>query len=506
MKALKNFIVVFSFLLFLYQEGISQNFIYDLKDFSTLPDTSINIFIQSSNPALLNFDVEDERLFINSSFNSKSEKVKRFFNPTKTDLYQIEFSGKKSIGEYQIFKGKFGFNRLIRKDWNWIFSKDFQSGNPFLLGDSSSGNSFFNGIYFNAMYYNELSEKFTAGAALDYFVDEGLKKVTPKPTSQHRNIIFKAGLSYQMLEFLKFGLMGKFEDRKEEISYREDEGAIYREITLLKFRGFDYPIAVQKKTETRISYSNNYALIGDVVFNPAKSILFYGNMIKGIEQILQKEEITNPQSRGYFQNDYLKAIISSNIRLSNRINSIIGVRYFSSSSWSKHPEFKIVLSDNEQRFYNFYSNIACNLESNTSFFGGLGLGEFNFQINDYYSNVFFDVRSIIYSFTFGMNLSLSKNLLLKSLISLENYEPQSSNLSFSGTGVYFNDYLRNDLDYFSTSFINKGLAIMFLYNSIIGEFVVDINYQITNSKNFSKWENQKNSDLKMKIGYRVKAY
>lgn len=104
-----------------------------------------------------------------------------------------------------MFKGIFGFNKLIRKKWDLVFSKDYSTGNPFLIGDSSSGSSVFNGIYFDANYFNRFSEKFTIGAGLEYYVDEGMKRVSPKPTSQHRNILFKFGSTFSPLEELRFG-------------------------------------------------------------------------------------------------------------------------------------------------------------------------------------------------------------------------------------------------------------------------------------------------------------
>ncbi len=204
---MKNYFLTAVVIVLCLGEVKAQNFIFDLNDLSSKPLSTFQIYDESQNPALLNLDQDDERLKISSFYNSNQNKIKRAFIPTAEDFVQIQFSGKKKIGDNQIFKGIFAFNKLRRKNWDWIFTKDFRSGNPFLLGDSSSGNSNFNGIYFDANYLNQLSERLTIGAGLEYFVDEGLKQVSPKPTSQHRDILFKIGSSFVILKDLRAGIL-----------------------------------------------------------------------------------------------------------------------------------------------------------------------------------------------------------------------------------------------------------------------------------------------------------
>jgi hypothetical protein len=82
----------------------AQNFIYNFNGLSIQPDTSIKIFQLSQNPALLNYDEDEELLYIKTSFSSSDEKLKRYFDPGKINFYQVRFSGKKKIGDNQIFK------------------------------------------------------------------------------------------------------------------------------------------------------------------------------------------------------------------------------------------------------------------------------------------------------------------------------------------------------------------------------------------------------------------
>lgn len=503
---MKNYFLTAVVIVLCLGEVKAQNFIFDLNDLSSKPLSTFQIYDESQNPALLNLDQDDERLKISSFYNSNQNKIKRAFIPTAEDFVQIQFSGKKKIGDNQIFKGIFAFNKLRRKNWDWIFTKDFRSGNPFLLGDSSSGNSNFNGIYFDANYLNQLSERLTIGAGLEYFVDEGLKQVSPKPTSQHRDILFKIGSSFVILKDLRAGILVQIEDKKEEITYKEDEGAVYKEITLLKFRGVDLPISVKKKTENRIAFLNGFSVIGDLIYSPSESFQLFCDLKKGIEQIFQKEEITNPQNQGYFQNDYLRAKINSKLKLSEAITSLFGFEYFSSSSWSKHPDFLSVVSDNDQKFISLNGNFNYQLSTKLSFGLGTGFGQFKMKSNDYYSNVFFDLTSNLFSLSSDFDFKFAENLELKTRLLFERYKPQNADLWFFNPSVYFINFFNQDFEYFSSEFIKYELAFSTIIHTIYGDFDFGLNYINWRPKNSSFEINNYNSELRTKLSYRVKVY
>ena len=59
----------------------------------------------------------------------------------------------------------------------------------------------------SAEYCNKLSDRFLLGSSLKYSVDEGLKEITPKPTSNHREIDFRAGSGYNFNEKISAGLV-----------------------------------------------------------------------------------------------------------------------------------------------------------------------------------------------------------------------------------------------------------------------------------------------------------
>ncbi|NPV11640.1 MAG: hypothetical protein HPY57_07620 [Ignavibacteria bacterium] len=502
----KVFYIILSLLLFRTEFLVAQNYIYGFNQISVQPDTSVKIFLLSQNPSLLNYDEDEELLYIKSSQIFSNEKFNRYFDPEKINFYQFQFSGKKKIGENQIFKGVFGFNKLIRKNWNWVFSKDYNEGNPFLLGDSSSGSSTFNGIFFNANYFNQIFSNSSIGAGIEYFVDEGLKQVSPRPTSQHRNIKFILGFSHSPIDLIQFALAGIVEDKKEEISYKEDEGAVYKEVTLFKFRGLDFPVVVKKKTETRILFHNIYEINGDLIIKPSESLLILNRIEKGIEQTISKEEITNPVNQGYFQNDYLKFKMKSELKLNKKAKYNLNIDLFKSNSWSKHPDFNSLISDQNQKFFSLSGNFSYRINESISIHSGLGFGQFNFNLNDYYSNVLFDLKSQLISFQTGLKFNFKKSLSLETNFLIENYKPFYSSEYFNNSGIYFISFLRRDLDYFKTEFNRYCFSLLLTMKLFSGEILLIADYNHLKTKNNLIWNNSSNQEIRTSIEYRIKVY
>lgn len=484
----------------------AQNYIFNFNQLSIQPDTSIKIFLLSQNPSLLKYDEDKEQLYINTSFLDFDEKFKRYFDPGKINLYQIQFSGKKKIGENQIFKGVFGFNRLLRKNWNWIFTKNYDAGNPFIIGDSSTGSSTFNGIFFNANYFNQIFSNSSIGAGLEYFVDEGLKQVSPKPTSQHRNIKFTFGISYSPNSFFELAFSGKAEDKKEEISYKEDEGAVYKEVTLFKFRGLDFPIVVKKKTETRILYHNNYEFDADLILRPFNSFLIFGRIEKGIEQAISKEEITNPTNQGYFQNDYFKLKMKSEIEMNRKLKSNLSFDYFITDSWSKHPNFISLMSEQNQNLSRLTGNIFYNFDDNFNVYIGAGFGQFKFNLNDYYSNIDFDITSHLISFQSGLRLNFHNSISFETNFLIERYSPINSAEFYRNSGVYFLSYFKNDLEYFKTKFNRYKISLLLNMQLFSGEILISTDYIYLKPESDFSWSNSHNRNIRSSIEYRVKVY
>ena len=73
---------------------------------------------------------------------------------------------------------------------------------------------------------------------------------------------------------------------------------------MLKFRGLDFPIVVNKKTESKIVYDNNYELNYDIFYFINHKFKVAFSFLYGIFQSTSKENLIQPQLVGYFQNSF----------------------------------------------------------------------------------------------------------------------------------------------------------------------------------------------------------
>ncbi len=458
----KTLVLTFSFIILFSDLLIGQSRIYPFNitlDYHLFLKR-LNPFSLSNNPALLQFDETDELLHINSNLVSASGKFKTNFEPEISNLTSLTFSGKKSLGNSQIFKGSFSFLKDERKNWNWIFSKNYRNGNSFLLGDSSSGYSRFNAIQMEASYFNKLTDKFSFGVTLNYLVDEGLKTVSPRPTSNHRDISIRIGTDYEFSEDLITAVSFSVGDYLEEISYKEDEGSVLKEISLLKFRGFDYPVIVKKKTETRAVYENTYDVNVDLFYLLHRSLNVGLNINSGILHSTIKEDFINPKSQGYFQRKHNSQLLMINYKPIYELETQLIFSNYNSNFWSRHPDFKVMLSDNSISDQNALLKIYYHLKS-SSINLNFGVQRFSTLIDDYYSDVFSKVKSTAYMAGVGFGSQIFQNVSFNTAYNFRRYIPSEKSLSYSTPSSIFANYFVNDF-----SLINSTSTEHIFYSTI----------------------------------------
>lgn len=376
-------------LLMFMTQSFAQS-IYQQKDFfSTIFNNGLfaDPYMTGDNPAYLENDGRDQLLEVETSYFDEDGDFRSFIEPGNERMYQLLFSGKKILDDNQIFKGSFAVQRREFREWNWLANRNYDTGNPFLIGDSTSGRTRYNGIIMKAEYSGNITECLTTGIALEYGVDEGLKEVAPRPTSDHRDITGVLGFRYKVLPSLSIGVTGKAYDYHEQIDFREDEGAIYDETILLKFRGYDYPFVLFKKVETRYAYHNGYFGGFDAVWNPANNMTISANVSNGLEQIVVKEDANNPESAGFWKNEVFSAKLAARYNPSDDLSIGMLYSFNSENNWAKHPKFKVIYSEQEKPAHRVSSGLEWKVskQSQIGLEASFGLGSDDFS--DYYSNI-----------------------------------------------------------------------------------------------------------------------
>lgn len=497
---------VFLFVFILCLQLFPQSF----KDFKTgfisifKDSTELNSYYFGGNPALLNFSTDEELLTIRSDINYDNGKFKRFIEPASNRNYFLSAAGKKAIDENQKFTGSFGFQRIERADWDWIFTRDYQTGNPFLIGDSTSGKSRINGIVMNAGYSINFGKRLSAGIIFDYSVDEMLKEVSPKPTSVHRDIHSRVGFNYNISSLFNAGIILDIYDKNERIAYREDEGSILKETVILKFKGYDYPNVFRKKTETRYSYINGYS--GGITFSVhiPETFLLNGYVISGFDKTNIKDDAIDPRPEGFWKNDFINAGLQLFINSFSPLQASItyNVRY--DDGWAKYPPFNALYYEKQQVSnsmiiglqYPFSQKISLGLES------GIYLN--STKENDHYSVIFADGNSTLFFAKPGILINWKPDFSTLFSYSLSSCSVPDFQLTTQNPSNYYSDFRHFDILYYLTEYNQHSFSITSRIDPGIGgilyfHFDYSITKPVTNSAFNDKVKNAFNSAIEYRI-------
>lgn len=501
------------FLTILFLIDINYLFAQNFKEFNVgfisifKNKTELNSYYFGGNPALLDFLEEDEVLSFQNNIQIEEGKFKRFIQPKSEGLYQLFVSGKKSIDDNQKFRGSFGFQREQRNDWDWFFTRDYHTMNPFLIGDSTSGDSRINGISMNAGYSIKFLDQFSAGISIDYQVDEMLKEVSPKPTSVHRDINTRIGLSYAFNNLLNIGAIADVYDKNERIAYREDEGSITKETIIFKFKGYDYPNVFRKKTETRYSYINGYNVGLTTSYKINEEIISMGYFLTGFDKTNIKDDETTPMAEGFWKNNY--ANLGFRIAYQNHDNLNTGLIYIyrNEDGWGQYLPYNVLYYE---RIYNSHSvvlGIDYPLVKNIT--GGIegGIELTSIKENDHYSDVYLDAKVRTLFGKLGILINWSHHFSTLISYGYSNNSVPNYNYVAKGNSYYYTAFRYYDLLYFLTGSFKQDFSISSYVNAgTWGNFLIHLGYSLQKPFVNSVFGDEIKTRVNSTVEYRAKIF
>lgn len=506
-----SFKICFVILLFiLFANNLhGQNYNEFETGFSTIFNHGFKLdpYYFGNNPAYLNFTNSDEFLSLKNITKNSEGEFKKFIAPQTDRSFGFFASGKKSIDSTQKFKGSFGFSKLVRKNWDWFFARDYDADNPFIIGDSTSGNSRINGILINAQYAISILDNLTAGVNLDYTVDEGLKTVSPRPTSECRNIAATLGIGYAIDKKMSVGVIAYFSDNNEQITYREDEGALTQETIILKFKGYDFPNIVRKKVETRYSYTNNYATGINFSYNDRQQFNLTGYINTGFEKTTILDDALDPKGEGFWKDEFLTAGFKTSLKFGEGIHSGFVYNCLLRKGWAEYPPTNVLYFERNDYTHSFMIGLEKMVTDNLSAGIESGILFSSRAENDHYSQVktksefnhwsgkvgvdykWFDIYSTLISYGFSKKSNSSNELLYQS------------------NSIYFTNYRIKDLLFQQTGFSTHTVSVTSeLKSTGLGDLLFQINYSVLVPESDSIFANRKRNDLEFTLEYRVKAF
>ncbi|MGE5401238.1 MAG: DUF6850 family outer membrane beta-barrel protein [Ignavibacteriales bacterium] len=506
---MKNIILTSLTVIMLSASAGAQQFYEPESMFRTIFEAgaSVNSYSNGGNPAFLKWDHKGQLLSIQSSYSNSDGEFRRFLDPGTSRLYQLSAAGKKEIDSFQVFKGKFGFQRLERDKWSWLATKDYQNFNPFLFGDSTTGRTHYNGILMNAEYSAFLTERILAGFRINYAVDEGLKEVAPRPTTKHRDIDLTLGGGYLLGSSASIGAMVRIYDFNERINYKEDEGAVTKEILLIKFRGFDYPYVNKKKVEERQSYQNGLTGFATFSFELPAGISAAAYMGGGIEQFTVKDDALDPKSEGFWKNRLYEAGLQSSIAVSSRMKAGLYYCYKNNDMWARHSLYSVLFMENTSASHSVLAGAEYSLNSNVKVGVEAGVENFRMDYSDYYSDLSWSTKGNKYSVSAGAGIRWSRMMSTFISYGFSRYRNTDNRLNENEQTPYFTDYRIRDILFYQTDFTSHAADIILsLEPGSWGIINLDLLYGSRKAVNAVYFSGSGRNEFSSNLEFRVKVY
>ncbi|MGE5499529.1 MAG: DUF6850 family outer membrane beta-barrel protein, partial [Syntrophothermus sp.] len=466
---------------------------------------TVNPYYTGSNPAFLNCEISDQLLSVQSAYKTESGDFRRFIDPEQTALFQMSASGKKSIDSLQLFKGSFGFQRIERNGWHWIQTRDYNTLNPFLLGDSTTGKTHYNGIVMKAEYGTMLFSKLLAGFSINYNVDESLKEVFPRPTGDYRDIDLRAGFGYLLNENYSAGISARIYDNLEKIKYLEDEGGISQEVFLLKFRGYDYPFVNKKKTENRSGFQNGIFTYGDFAYSGSmmKLSAYFGG---GIEQLSIKDDASRPANQGYWQNSPYEGALRAAITAANNISLGVAYRLRFDDMWAKHALGSVLLMENKMKHHEVKTGIEYSVTDKVTLGAEGGFISDEIKYTDYYSPLSWKMKGT--AFTASLGAEIKWNEMLNTFISygINSFSVSERSLQTGNEGPFFGQSRAADILFMLAEYIRHSVnSVISIKPAEWGIININLAYSTADPASDSGFRGVKRDNFYSTVEFRIKA-
>lgn len=307
----------------------------------------LNAYELGGNPAYLRSGVHPQSMNLRLVNQRKSGEMAGFVEPGFHSRLQEQATVRRDFGDVHVVQGGFAVEQDRRSDWVWLANRDYEDAPPFVFGDSTSGSSRYNALILEGAYSREIGNRWTTGVAVAYRVDNGLKKVSPRPTSEHRDVRAVVGARFRLWDDASIGAHVRLDDLQEEIRYRTDEGAVLEDTRLLKFRGYDRPQVVNSQVETR--FSGRKGVFGGLATSLERERLrVVVHTEYGSNQGDVRDDLLSQRSEGYWAGNELRSVGATEVLATEALT--LGLRFdlLRQSRWARHPQFNVLMADYER--------------------------------------------------------------------------------------------------------------------------------------------------------------
>ena len=361
-------------------------------------DQSLDMLGIGGNPAWLFQRQLSMPLKIQFLQQSSSGDYHYAFEPKNSTGYQYSVEGKKDLSADHVVYGTFGAVQEYRGDRMWSDTKQYDTWNPMIIADSSTGMTDYRGLVLNGTYSGLLTDRWLLGATIKYGVDNGVKRVSPKPLDMQRNIGIELGTAFLLTEKFSLGALLVLKNDKEENDFEPDQTTAQSQAVLFKFRGYDSYQKFTKNSENRIVRTETYGGYIQSAYNSdeVRSAVSAGYKVRFADIV---DGGSSPLDQGFCQSEVMEGTWGGSIVLDS-ITICAEAGISKDHQWTRHPNYSVLLV--EQNITNANAGLCLRVPVfGIDLFGGYSVSFRERLLNDYISTLSANISSYTHMVMIG---------------------------------------------------------------------------------------------------------
>lgn len=226
-----------------------------------------------------------------------------------------------------------------------------------------------------------------------------------------------------------------------------------------------------------------------------------------MEHLTLKDGKNDLYPEGYWNNQFYNGQLNINYAISSEMKFGLKYRFSSEDMWAKHPNYKVVISENDNSEhsialgceYEFLENNSMALEIEGK------LGEIN--VSDFYSDIYFEGKNLTLFPKIAFHSDLCEILSADLGFGYKINKTDDEKVSAKSAGNYYNNFRVKDILYSLTDY--KGLS---LFGKIGYEFIENnsvslrVNYENIRAVDSALFDNCVNDNISAFLEFKLNLY
>ncbi len=376
-------------------------------------DSQIDPYLLGGNPAWLINSQVNQRLEIDPVFKNSKGDYHRYYESGDINYFDAGFMGIKPLGKSGTFRGYAAYHYEMKKERNRILTLMPYSGDAFFFTDTTSGNYRYSGPTFEFMHSIEVLDNFFVGAAINYKILDGLKKVYTFAETLYRNVSGNIGIAYKFSDNFALGINYKIFDSQERITADDVNNTT---IQTFLYRGETYKIELRGSSQDYKLRKFGQIFSGQIKINPSDKFVLGLNIQRYLHNSSSLFPINSIQDieDGYANFGETSVVFRMRWLQSDLFTFGFTTGYNENNSWTKNSKYN--LTTWEFNIKDIYPGIGMTFHNKSNEFligGEYELHAISTDSSKFIDNKFTEISAINHIGRIGIETTLSKLLVLR---------------------------------------------------------------------------------------------